>query len=312
MAAIQLPSFIDSTDYKVISPIYNIHEKLGEGSYGVVFRGTLKEGGAPYAIKKLRLDGFSEGVPATAIREITLLKELNHPFIVSLQRVLSGRRRVYLVFELLAEDLRATIVRLAKQGHTLPIPLIKRFTKQALTALWYSHNNRIVHRDLKPGNILVTKDGQNVKIADYGLARAFEMELVTYTHEVVTLWYRAPEILLGERHYTPAVDVFSMGCIIAEMMNGKPLFRGESEITQLHRYFEVLGTPNETSWPGVSKLSFSNRFPDWSPRLIEEVVPLLDPLGCDLLDRMLKCNPAQRPTVAECLKHPWLMDTSVE
>jgi serine/threonine protein kinase len=227
--------------------------------------------------------------------------------------VLCGRRRVYLVFELLAEDLRMAIVRLAKLKQTLPLPVIQRYTKQLLTGLWYSHNHRIVHRDLKPGNILISTDGRSVKVADFGLARSFEMELLTYTHEVVTLWYRAPEILLGEKHYTPAVDIFSVGCIVAEMLLGAPLFRGESEITQLHKYFQLLGTPTEATWPGVSQLrEYTQTFPMWKGQPLEAVLVGLDPAGCDLVERMLQCNPAKRPTVAECLAHEWLQAVRVD
>jgi serine/threonine protein kinase len=311
--ATSYPKFLDAVDVKVVTPHYEVMEKLGEGSYGIVFKAANKQSGALVAIKKLRLDGMSEGVPATTIREITLLQELKHPFVVNLISVFSGRRRVYLVFELLAKDLRMTIVDLARNRQTLAFSTIKRYTKQMLTALWYSHNQRVVHRDLKPGNILVSEDGRCVKVADYGLARSFEMELTTYTHEVVTLWYRAPELLLGERHYTPAVDVFSVGCIMVEMVNGRPAFRGDSDMSQLQKYFQVLGTPTETSWPGVSQLrGHSASLPEWKGVPIKDLSPDLDPVGLDLLEKMLQLNPAKRPTVAECLSHPWLDGVGLE
>jgi serine/threonine protein kinase len=307
------PKYLDAIDIKVVTPHYDALEKLGEGSYGIVFKAANKQSGALVAIKKLRLDGMSEGVPATTIREITLLQELKHPFVVNLISVLSGKRRVYLIFELLAKDLRMAIVDLARNRQTLAFSTIKRYTKQMLTALWYSHNQRVVHRDLKPGNILVSEDGRCVKVADYGLARSFEMELTTYTHEVVTLWYRAPELLLGERHYTPAVDVFSVGCILAEMVNGRPAFRGDSDMAQLQKYFQALGTPTEATWPGVSQLrGHSANFPVLRGVPTKELALDLDDLGVELLGMMLRMNPAQRPTVAECLSHPWLEGVSLE
>jgi len=127
------------------------------------------------------------------------------------------------------------------------------YLRQILSGLLMCHSNRIIHRDLKPQNILIDDRG-NVKIADFGLARGFTVPFPELTHEVVTLWYRAPEILLGQASYTPSVDIWSVGCIYAEMLMGKPLFEGECEIGQLFKIFRVLGTPNESVWAGVSSL----------------------------------------------------------
>ena len=300
-------------DVRLVGHRYTLGDVIGEGSYGVVYAGQSAETGAPCAIKKLRLDSFTEGVPATAIREITLLQELKFPFIVQLVDVVSARRRLFLVFELLAEDLRQVIVRNAKAGATLPMPTIRKYTRQMLLALWHCHNSRIIHRDLKPGNILVSGDGSSVKIADFGLARSFDMQLCTLTHEVITLWYRAPEVLLGERHYTPAVDIFSVGCIVAEMISGRPLFRGESEINQLHKIFGVLGTPDETVWPGVTSMKdYSQGFPQWKARDLAELLPGLDADGVDFVAQTLRLNPKDRPSAAECLSHRWMADVSVQ
>ncbi len=127
------------------------------------------------------------------------------------------------------------------------------YLRQILSGLLMCHSNRIIHRDLKPQNILIDDRG-NVKIADFGLARGFTVPFPELTHEVVTLWYRAPEILLGQASYTPSVDIWSVGCIYAEMLMGKPLFEGECEIGQLFKICRVLGTPNESVWAGVSSL----------------------------------------------------------
>lgn len=299
-------------DIRLIGHRYALAEVIGEGSYGVVYRAQAVETGAPVAVKKLRLDSFSEGVPATAIREITLLQELKFPFIVQLIQVVSAKRRLFLVFELLAEDLRQLIVRHAKASMTVSMELIRKYTRQMLLGLWHCHNNRIIHRDLKPGNILVTPDGSSVKIADFGLARSFDMQLCTLTHEVITLWYRAPEVLLGERHYTPAVDIFSVGCIVGEMVAGRPLFRGDSEVSQLHKLFSVLGTPDETLWPGVTSMKdFSANFPQWKPRDLAELLPGLDPDGLDFVVQTLRLNPKDRPTASELLSHRWIAEVPV-
>ena len=304
----------DAVDAAALGSVFVLERKIGEGSYGVVFQAHFADGAAPVAIKRLRVEGLQEGVPATAIREITLLQEMIHPNIVRLLKVSCAHRRIYLVFELLAQDLRSFIGRLYKSpqrppaASVVPLPTIKSFTRQILDALWFCHQNRVVHRDIKPGNILVTHDGSCVKLADFGLARAFEVPLCTYTHEVVTLWYRAPEILLGEKRYTPAVDVWSVGCIVAEMTVGKPLFRGESEIDQLFKIFEVTGTPTEATWPGVTRMKeFSEKFPKWQPCDLKPAIPedMCDVPTRQVIKWMLTADPKQRPTVSDLLNHPW-------
>lgn len=135
----------------------------------------------------------------------------------------------------------------------LPAELVKSYMYQLLKGLEFCHSHRVLHRDLKPQNLLIDSHGC-IKLADFGLARAFGIPIRAYTHEVVTLWYRAPEILMGARQYACPVDVWSVGCIFAEMITGRPLFPGDSEIDELFRIFRVLGTPTEASWPGVSQL----------------------------------------------------------
>ena len=297
---------LDAIDRQLLGN-FDVRGKLGEGSYGVVFRAVISSSGAEVAIKKLRMDGLSEGVQATCIREVTLLQELHHKYIVRLLDVIATKRRIYLVFELLAEDLRALIQRSVKStGKGLPLSQIQLFSFQVLVALWYCHENRVLHRDLKPGNILVNGDGTQVKLADFGLARAFELPLCTYTHEVITLWYRAPEILLGEKHYTPAVDVWSVGCIVIEMAVGKSPFRGDSEATQLQKIFSVLGTPNELTWPGVTQLKRFTNFTVSNSVPMMSLCPMLGPDGCDFVSRALMCDPKQRATVDDLLAHPFL------
>lgn len=322
----------DAADVSALGDLYSIESVLGEGTFGVVFRARHRQTGALYAIKKIRLDGHSEGVPATAIREITLLQDLNsHPNIVKLLQVVCRRHRVYLVFELMNEDLRSFISRARKalppnfSGTVVPLALVKHFTRQMLDALWSCHQNRILHRDLKPGNILLQEGGGaagtsgcnsgatqqqvNIKLADFGLARTFELPLVTMTNEVVTLWYRSPEILLGEKHYTPAVDVWSVGCIVGELLLGKPLFRGEAQLDQLYKIFGTLGTPTEASWPGVTQLpGFTSSFPAWKEQELASIFPSVvqENDGIGFLTSLLKLCPKSRPTVGEALNHVWI------
>jgi serine/threonine protein kinase len=153
--------------------------------------------------------------------------------------------------------------------------------------------------------LLISRDGTTIKLADFGLARAFQIPLHTYTHEVVTLWYRAPEILLGAKHYCPAVDLWSLGAIFAEM-SSKPLFPGDSEIDQLFKIFRILGTPNEQIWPGVSSLpDFKPAFPQWNPQLLNSYCPIFDILGIDLLSKTLIYEPVKRITASVAMNHPY-------
>ncbi|CAD5115197.1 DgyrCDS4191 [Dimorphilus gyrociliatus] len=214
---------------------YTKIEKIGEGTYGVVYKAKHKHTNEIVALKKIRLENEDEGVPSTAIREISLLKELQHPNIVCLQDVLMEENKIYLVFEYLTMDLKKYMDALPK-GELLPPDLVQSYLYQILDGVLFCHERRVLHRDLKPQNLLIDKNGA-IKLADFGLARAFGVPVRVYTHEVVTLWYRAPEVLLGSARYSTPVDMWSIGCIFAEMSNRKPLFQGDSEIDQILRIF---------------------------------------------------------------------------
>lgn len=286
---------------------YRRLEKLGEGTYGTVFKcQDMQNGNRLVALKKIRLDNEEEGVPSTAIREISILKALHgHPSIVDLIDVQCHPKRLHLVFEYLPYDLKKYLS--AKK--VLPMAQIKLFVHQLLDALAFCASLRIIHRDLKPQNLLVDADGTVLKLADFGLARAFQLPLHTYTHEVVTLWYRSPEILMGTKHYAPDVDIWSVGTIMAELATRRPIFAGDSEIDQLFKIFRVLGTPSEDDWPGVTALKdFCPVFPHWESQPLPQVCPQLDANGIDLLGKMLVFDPAKRISAKAALTHPWFDD----
>ncbi|XP_049491651.1 cyclin-dependent kinase 3 isoform X2 [Panthera uncia] len=321
-------------------------EKIGEGTYGVVYKAKNKETGQLVALKKIRLDLETEGVPSTAIREISLLKELKHPNIVRLLDVVHSEKKLYLVFEFLSQDLKKYMD--STPASELPLHLVKSYLFQLLQGVSFCHSHRVIHRDLKPQNLLINELGA-IKLADFGLARAFGVPLRTYTHEVVTLWYRAPEILLGSKFYSTAVDVWSIGCIFAEMVKRdrhshgggyrqapgrtsylvldsvrqgsgphtpspslqvtrRALFPGDSEIDQLFRIFRTLGTPSEAMWPGVTQLpDYKGSFPKWTRKGLEEIVPGLEPEGKDLLMQLLQYDPSRRISAKAALAHPYFL-----
>ncbi|KAG4999583.1 hypothetical protein AAZX31_08G076200 [Glycine max] len=286
---------------------YEKVEKIGEGTYGVVYKGRDRSTNETIALKKIRLEQEDEGVPSTAIREISLLKEMQHRNIVRLQDVVHDEKSLYLVFEYLDLDLKKHMdssPEFAKDPRQL-----KMFLYQILCGIAYCHSRRVLHRDLKPQNLLIDRSNNALKLADFGLARAFGIPVRTFTHEVVTLWYRAPEILLGSHHYSTPVDIWSVGCIFAEMVNQRPLFPGDSEIDELFKIFRIMGTPNEDTWPGVTSLpDFKSAFPKWQPKDLKIVVPNLKPAGLDLLSSMLYLDPSKRITARSALEHEYFKD----
>ena len=188
-------------------------EKIGEGTYGVVYRAKDNANGTNVALKRIRLDTEADGVPSTTIREISLLKELNHTNIVKLLDIIHTDNKLFLVFEYLNQDLKK-YMELYQSKNGMPLNLVKSYLFQMLHGISYCHTHRILHRDLKPQNLLLTTDGL-IKLADFGLARAFGVPVRTFTHEVVTLWYRAPEILLGCKYYSTEVDIWSIAGIFS-------------------------------------------------------------------------------------------------
>ncbi|GMS96214.1 hypothetical protein PENTCL1PPCAC_18389 [Pristionchus entomophagus] len=280
-------------------------EKIGEGTYGVVYKGRNKLTNKLVAMKKIRLESEDEGIPSTAVREISLLRELRHPNIVSLEDVIMQESRLYLIFEFLSMDLKKYLDTL-KSDEYLSEATLKSYLMQICQAMCFCHQRRVIHRDLKPQNLLV--DGKGViKLADFGLARAIGIPVRVYTHEVVTLWYRAPEVLLGGQRYCMGVDQWSIGCIFAEMATKKPLFQGDSEIDELFRIFRIMGTPTDSEWPGVSTFpEYKASFPKWSTNnLRNKMVDRLGEAGCDLLQAFLEYDPLRRISSRAVLTHPY-------
>jgi serine/threonine protein kinase len=276
----------------------------------VVYKARDQSTGMVIALKKIRLDAHEdEGVPSTALREISLLKELNHPNVVRLYDVIHSNKLLYLVFEFVDEDLKHFMDQRKLQRETIPMQLIKSYLYQILKGVSFCHARGVLHRDLKPQNLLIDREHGKIKIADFGLARNYSTTNFTLTHEVVTLWYRAPELLLGQNKYSTPIDVWSIGCIFAELITLQPLFPADSEIDQLYKIFQALGTPDDTIWPGVSKLPYYQQtFPKWAGNSLRQSFPQLDELGIDLLCRMLTYAPNHRITARQALLHPFFDD----
>ncbi|CAG8548143.1 12659_t:CDS:2, partial [Dentiscutata heterogama] len=257
-----------------------------------------KKTGRIVALKQVRLDssiGEKEGIPPTSLREISLLKEcMKHENIVKLLDIVNQENKLFLVFEFLTMDLKRYI-HSSKEG--LEHNKIMKLMYQLLDGSTFLHKRRIFHRDLKPQNLLIDKE-ENLKLADFGLARAVGIPLRPYTHEVITLWYRAPELMLGSPTYSFAVDMWSIGCIFAEMVNKKVLFKGDSEIDELFRIFHV--------WPSITQFrDFKPVFPKWKPQPLDKYVPTLSSLGVDLLSKMLTYDDILRISAKRALSHPF-------
>ncbi|KAK4790566.1 hypothetical protein SAY86_017870 [Trapa natans] len=291
-------------------------EQIGEGTYGQVYMAREKRTGEIVALKKIRMDNEREGFPITAIREIKILKKLHHENVIKLKEIVTspgpekdeqGRPEgnkykggIYMVFEYMDHDLTGLADR---PGMRFSVPQIKCYMKQLLTGLHYCHINQVLHRDIKGSNLLIDNEG-NLKLADFGLARSFSNDHnANLTNRVITLWYRPPELLLGATKYGPAVDMWSVGCIFAELLHGKPIFPGKDEPEQLNKIFELCGAPDEINWPGVSKIPWYNNFKPTRPmkRRLREVFRHFDRHALELLERMLTLDPSQRISAKDAL-----------
>mmetsp|Transcript_22060 Transcript_22060/g.47758 ORF Transcript_22060/g.47758 Transcript_22060/m.47758 type:complete len:350 (+) Transcript_22060:102-1151(+) len=300
-------------------PGYERTDVIGQGAYGIVFRGRSEETNDIVAIKRIPFaDSTPEGgVPCNVIREISLLRELDHPNVVKLLDIIQAAPGgLYLVFEYVKHDLKAFMDQHQRSDEIserigLPLPTVRSFLRQIIAGVGCCHTYRILHRDLKPHNLLISGDGRQVKLADFGLARLSAIPNGPYTFEVVTLWYRAPELLLGSSRYSTSVDVWSIGCIFAEMATGLPLFPGRSDIDQLFKIFQRRGTPTPVIWPAVVRLPHYNvEFPQWRERNITDICSLSQlggPLGADLLSKLLHYDPDRRISCKTALQHPFFL-----
>lgn len=262
---------------------YQKLEKIGEGTYGVVYKVKDIKNNNLYALKKIRLQAEEEGTPSTAVREISLLLELNHVNIVQLLDVIHTNTKLTLVFEYLNTDLKKLIDK--NSNKPLDSTSVKSFLYQLLRGIHYIHKKKILHRDLKPQNLLLSSDGV-LKIADFGLARAFSVSVKSYTHEVITLWYRPPEVLAGAKVYDTSIDIWSVGCIFGEMVKGVALFSGSCEADQITEILKVTGIPSLEDYPEFRAYpEYKEDMENYNKNFLRELVSkdLLDDLGFDLL-----------------------------
>eukprot|EP00761_Pharyngomonas_kirbyi_P004320 gb/GECH01004324.1/.p1 GENE.gb/GECH01004324.1/~~gb/GECH01004324.1/.p1 ORF type:complete len:416 (+),score=79.12 gb/GECH01004324.1/:1-1248(+) len=281
---------------------YEKIKKLGEGGFGQVYQAQDLITKEIVAVKKIHLgNAKQEGVHFTALREIKLLKEFGHTNVIRLIDVFVHHYNIHLVYEFMATDVENIINDssvILSQAH------IKGFMKQILQGVAECHKKWVLHRDLKPANLLVDKKG-HVKLADFGLARIYGSPGRRYTPKVVTLWYRAPELLYGAEEYGPPVDMWSVGCIFAHLMLRKPYFftDSDSELEMLSRIFSLWGTPSDSDWPGMTLLPGFVRFERVSGTPLRQVFSAAPDDALDLLSRMLRYNPASRISASDALEH---------
>ncbi|KAJ7871358.1 kinase-like domain-containing protein, partial [Mycena leptocephala] len=297
---------------------YQITTKLGEGTFGEVHKAVHTATGRHVALKRILMHNEKEGMPVTALREIKILKALNHPAIVNILDMFVVRSTatdplsVYMVFPYMDHDLAGL---LENERVKLQPSHIKLYMKQLLEGTEYMHRNHILHRDMKAANLLISNAG-TLLIADFGLARAFDPgdnpnrgggRERKYTNCVVTRWYRPPELLLGARQYGGEVDMWGIGCVLGEMFMRRPILPGTSDLDQLEKIWVLCGTPNQHSWPNFDSLPGCEgvkRF-NQHPRKLKPSYEHIGKETCDLLDRLLTCNPRERITAAQALEHDY-------
>ncbi|KAI4343636.1 hypothetical protein L6164_010964 [Bauhinia variegata] len=293
---------------------FEMIKKINEGTYGVVYKARDKKSGEIVALKKVKMNIDRDGFPLSSLREINILLSFDHPSIVDVKEVVvDDFDGVFMVMEYMEYDLK---VLMEEMKQPFSVGEVKSLMWKLLKGVKYIHDNWVIHRDLKTSNILLNKDGE-LKICDFGLSRQYASPLKPYTPVVVTLWYRAPELLLGVKEYSTALDMWSVGCIMAELIVKEPLFKGKTEVEQLAKIFRILGTPDEMMWPGLSKLRGSKaNFVKQPYSMLRKKFPatsftgspVLSELGFDLLNKLLTYDPEKRITAEDALLHDWFRE----
>ncbi|KAF2746054.1 Pkinase-domain-containing protein [Sporormia fimetaria CBS 119925] len=279
---------------------------VGSGTYGKVFKGVHVYTKAMVALKKIRMEGERDGFPVTAIREIKLLQSLNHENIVKLQEVMVERNDCFMVFEYLSHDLTGL---LNHPNFKLDQAMKKDLAKQLFEGLDYLHRRGVLHRDIKAANILVSNTGE-LKLADFGLARFYEKRAKRdYTNRVITIWYRSPELLLGETQYGAAVDMWSAACVLVEIFTRHAIFPGDGgEINQLDKIYNVLGTPTVQDWPGIVDMQWFELLRPSERKastFAEKYKDKVSPAAFELLQAIFLFDPEARPSASDVLEHPY-------
>lgn len=283
-------------------------EQLGEGSYATVYKGYSNLTQQVVALKEIRLQE-EEGAPFTAIREASLLRDLRHANVVTLHDIVHTKTSLTFVFEFVHSDLAQYLER---HPGGLLAHNVRLFLFQLLRGLTYVHKRKILHRDLKPQNLLISEIGE-LKLADFGLARAQSVPSHTFSSEVVTLWYRPPEVLLGSTHYSSPLDLWGVGCIFVELLTGGPAFPGVKDaVDQLDRIFKVLGTPTEATFPGVSRLPLykPQRLTFYRTQRLGHAFPRLYDIGHaeNLASKLLQLQPNCRLSGEAAMRHKFFQD----
>eukprot|EP00929_Paragymnodinium_shiwhaense_P119535 TRINITY_DN91442_c0_g1_i1.p1 TRINITY_DN91442_c0_g1~~TRINITY_DN91442_c0_g1_i1.p1 ORF type:complete len:592 (+),score=114.86 TRINITY_DN91442_c0_g1_i1:113-1777(+) len=305
----------------LLRPLLERYDPLavtGIGSLGTVFRAWDRHGSETVAVKWMRSrppKSSGTGVPTQIMREVQILLGFEAPNVVQLLEVHATMLEYVLVFEHVEGNLAERLEQLQHEDVLMPLPELRQTAKQLMQGVQACHCRQILHRDLKPENILISEPSGVVKICDFGLSRNFSpaslRPLQPFTANVVSLWYRAPEMLLGATLYSTSVDIWSAGCVVGEMATGDKWFPGDSEIGTLFNIFNVLGTPHEAIWPGVTKLPhFKHVFPKWRPsglRFVRELRPSIEVQDLQaMLQDMLRLAPAQRPSARDALQYAFL------
>lgn len=286
--------------------------RIEEGTYGVVYRAKDKRTDEIVALKRLKMEKEKEGFPITSLREINTLLKGQHPNIVTVREIVVGSNmdKIFIVMDYVEHDLKSLMETMKHKKQVFLPGEVKCLIQQLMWAVAHLHDNWILHRDLKTSNLLLSHKGI-LKVGDFGLAREYGSPLKEYTSIVVTLWYRAPELLLGCKEYSTSIDVWSCGCIFAELLAMTPLFPGKSEVDQLNRIFKDLGTPNERVWPGYDQLPLVKKmtFTDYPvSQLRKKFANFTSELGLSLLQGLLTYDPKQRLTAEASLKSTYFKE----